>query len=56
MEKGSTLLEILIAISVFSIAILSIAYLQGISTQNLHAAIELTKTTQQVDELIFRAR
>lgn len=56
MEKGSTLLEILIAMSIFSIAILSIIYLQGSSARNIQAAINLTNITEKTDAFIFKIR
>jgi len=54
-EKGFTLLEVLIAISVFSIGILAVAAMQGSATRGNRLGNELTQATSlaqmQIEEL-----
>ena len=54
-EKGFTLIEVLIAISVFSIGILAVAAMQGSATRGNRLGNELTQATvlaqMQIEEL-----
>ena len=56
MEKGSTLLEVLIAIGVFSMAALSIAHLQWVSYRQLQTAYEMIRETQRDEDQVTRER
>lgn len=54
-ERGFTLLEVLIAISIFSVGVLAVAAMQGTATRGNRLGNELTQATtlaqQQIEEL-----